>query len=537
MVRSNSQAVATHVAALAPPIESESPITIDQAPDIPSNHATASAVLSPKSEPKVSIFDPAYFRLSSQIDDPTYQALSLFKWSDRQQHGRLAYDTMYKHPAVAAAFDTIISFLKSYRPLFKPSVSDPTEKQRLLADFANEQLRRLGSSGDPRQGYEKVIEWFGQGLKYGFSIAEMGTEHSPWRGQRRIQIRRIVPLPQATLDHGYNPLEEFGQTMASNPDVRYRCFDLDASGRIREVIQFHHAGSTEQVTWSGGELLRLLIYTHGGGEGNPYGQSLFYTAFYPWAALYTIEQMEEAFMDASLPYLTASYKTPDGRPSPALHDQMLEVLKKQDPVLRLLIGPDMTFGSAAASNPSFTTHATAKKAELRRYILNAIFGIPVISGEASNELDARNSISVFFKSILPGLLREVATLLTWQFARRLIDANWSGLNTEDYPTLEFTNTLDNDLRVATPILQQVLPMVASDRLGEMLERTIQGFDRNWIPDSHSSSVSVQRPSPDKQANPASSDSKSNPPIPPSGVEEAPHGNDKATVGQRVSTVV
>ena len=480
------------------------------------------------SEPKGRAFDP---RLSSGITDPVYRTLHDFKWSDRQQHGRLAYDTMYKHGAVSAPFDTRTAFLKAYRPIFKPSSSSPTERQKQIARFCNEQLRRLGSSGDPRQGYEKLIEWFAQGMKYGFSIAEMHTAPAPFEGQSRIQIQRVVPLPQASLDHGFVPHEEFGQGMTAITDVRYRCLGIDDAGNITKAVQFWSNGNErDEIAWSGPELLSLLIYTHGGGEGNPYGQSDLYTCFAHWASIYTLEQMEEAFLDAALPYLTLSYKTPDGRPSPELHTQFLEVISKQDPTVRALAAPDATFGSAAASNPSFTEHATKKKEELRRYIFDCIFGMASMGSASRTELDTRNATDTFFRYILPALQKEISTVLTWQFARRLVDANWSNLSSEDYPQLVFQNTLGNDLRISMPLLQQVLPFVDSKRLGEFLENMVPNFDGNWIPDSHSESVMEDR----APSDPAVA-GKSTPPLHQEGTPESRSDGSSKSVGQEVGT--
>lgn len=479
------------------------------------------------------VFDPWTYRLSSTIRDPLFTALHNY-WSDRQQHGRVVYDTMYKHPAVSAPFDSLITVLKSYRAHFKPAGTEPSEKQKKIAAFANEQLRRLGSTGDPRQGYERLIDWVGQGLKYGFSLAEMETVQAPWDGQSRIQVKRVIALPQASLDNNITVFEELGQGLYQSNDIRYRCFELDNRGTVIEVRQFYTGITTrkeENITWRGHELLRILHFVHAGTEGNPFGQSMFFTAFYAWAALYTIEQMEEAFLDASLPYLTASYETPDGRPSPELHAQFLDIIKKQDPALRALIMPDTTFGSVAPSNPSFTEHTKLKKDELRRYILNSILGVPIIQADGSNELDARNVIQVFFKYLVPGLQREIATLLTWQFARRLIDANWSGLTDEDYPELVFQNMLDNDLRVAMPLLQMVLPMVDSDRLGELLEKLMPGFDRSWIPQAHTSSVEKKR----MPVDPGVSGKKGSPPTKQEGTPDGQTDGRTGNLGGDVDT--
>jgi len=503
-------------------------------PPGPSTKAESEAALAPGSA-KMAVFDPTAYRLSGAVQDPIFLALQQFKWSDRQQHGRIAYDTMYKHPAVAAIFDSLILFLKSYRPLFKPAGSNPTDLQKELAAFANEQLRRLGVSGDARQGYEKLIDGFiAQGLKYGFSLAEMETVSAPWNGQRAIQIRRILPLPQATLDNGFVPLEEFGQGILTSFDVRYHCIEQNERGDILAVHQFYRNGTaTDQITWRGNELQRLLHFVHEGGEGNPYGKSMFFSAFYAWAALYAIEAMEEAFLDAGLPYLTASYKTKDGVPSPALHAQFLEIISQQDPALRAFIMPDTTFSSVAPSNPSFTEHVTRKKDELRRYIQNCIFGVPVSASHMGNELDARNSIQVFFNYLLPALQREISTLLTWQFSRRLIDANWSRSKVaeSDYPELVFVTRDDNGLRIATPIIQQILRFVRYDRMGEALERMVDGFDGSWIAtdpaDTFESHFGAMNPA---------AGSTVGQPTKPENTPDTKLTGDTSSIGQQVQTV-
>lgn len=503
-------------------------------PAPPSNHATTSQAISPTSKPQASIYQPWEYQMSKRLsyEDPLFAALR-FKWADFQHIGRQTFDTMYKHPAVAAPFDSLISFLKSYRPMFKPVGANPTKEQKQYADFSNEQIRRLGAIGDPRQGWECVVDWFSVGLKYGFTLAEMETVGAAWRGQRRTQIKRIIPLPQGTLDNGATILEELGQGIMPGNHPRYHCFVLDDKGTVLAVRQFHYSqGGPQSIEWTGGKLLRILHFAHNSTEGNPFGRSMFFSAFYPWSDLYTLEQMEAAFLDASMPYLTVSYKTPDGRSSPAMHAQVLEIIKQQDPSTRALIMPDTTFGSVAPSNPSFTEHVTAKKDELRRYIFNAIMGIPVMNSNVGNELDARNAIQVFFKYLVPSLQREISTLMTWQFSRRLIDANWSGLSESDYPELVFQNTLDNDVRVAMPLLQQILPFVDHTRIGEMLQSLVPGFERDWIPTTHEQSMQIQRAAPD----PAVA-GKSSPPTKQPGTPDTQHTGTTSNLGSEMDTKV
>lgn len=488
---------------------------------------------------KASVFDPQVLRASNHVHDAVFSAIrtsTQFKWRDSQQIGRTALDTMLKHAAVAGPYRSLIEFCKAYQPHFKPSGQDPTPLQRQLADFANEQIRRLGSSGDGRQGWEKFIDGpIAQAFLYGFSLAEMETVRAPWGGQSRIQINRIIPLPQASLDSGFVPMEEFGQGISSFTDPRYACFEMDSAGRITAIHQFLHNGSHGKISWVGGEMRRILHFVHAGGEGNPYGQSILYTAYYHWSNLYVAESIERVFMDTALPYLWASYKTQDGRPSPEAHADLLKILTEQDPALRFLIGPDMTFGSVAPSNPAATEHFRIVKDEERRYIANCIFGVPVMSGSASNELDARNVIQVFFKYFMRALQREVETFITWQFAKPLIDANWSGLNESDYPQLVFQNTLDNDLRTSMPLLQQLLPMLDSNRLGEFAQAMIPGFDSNWVAAEQVQTVSAFY---GLSADPsAGNTSNGTPPTKQPGTTEQPQTGTKTGLSGRVDTAV
>lgn len=484
-------------------------------------------VLQPDGETKVFVFKP---ELSENIQDPFFLAVTQFQWADRQQHGRMFYNKMMQHMAVSGPMNTLITILKAFRPHFKPSVADPSDDQKQYARFLNEQLRRLGIDGDPRQGYEKFIEWIGQGLRYGFTIAEMGTILAAWEGQSRVQIQRVVPIPQATLDSGWNPAEEYGPVWLPTTDVRYGCFEMDEQGHIVAVQQFHNR-TEKPIEWRGHELLRLLIFTHGGGEGNPYGESLLFPAAGHFADLYATERMDIAMLDGGQPFLGISYKTPDGRPSPVLHQQVLDIIKKQDRDVRAFILPDATYTSVSSSNPAYNTQSEQKKKETRSYIHQAIFGANIAGDAASaTEIDTRNVLQVFFKYLMPGgLLREVGTLLQWQFGKRLIDANWSNLSADDYPTIEFQNTLDNDLRVAMPLLQQVMPFIDSARLGEFLEKNVPGFDRSWIPENHKNSVAIQREMPDPAAQAKGQPSK------PAGTPDTNKGTNAEGLGKDVAT--
>lgn len=477
------------------PVKLLSPI-----PPPPSNPTQAQIRSAVRPGPsKTSAFDPYVAKLSYYIQNPIFTAIH-GKWSDRQQHGRIAYDAMMAHGAVSGPCGALKAYLQSYKPMFKSRQSSPTERQKMLADFANAQLDRLGASGDPRQGWGKVVEWFYQGLRYGFSLAEMETVEEPWNGKPKVQINRIVPFPQASLDLGFIPKEEFGESVVALVDPRYRCFIMDPNGRITRVVQYWRGVNaygklnTElQIVWEGKEMLRLLHFVHGGGEGNPFGESILFSAYRHWASLYTIELMEDAFLDTSLPYLAISYKTPDGRPSPEIHNQFLSAVTDQDPTKRVLALPDTTYTSVAPSNPNFTDHVEKKIHRLERHITQAI-GVPMTlyAEGTGKEANTRELVSVFFTNYLPSILSEISELMTWQFAKRLIDANWTNVQDEDYPIMTFRMVQNEDLRIAMPLLQQILNLVDSDKVGEFLQAYIPGFDRDYIPDSHKQSVAAKR---------------------------------------------
>ncbi len=444
------------------------------------------------SQAKMSLFDPS-LKISSLIKDPIYTAIH-GKWRDRQAHGRVEYEAMLKHPAVSTPFNTLLSFIKANKPQFRVATRSPTAKQQEIADFANEQLGRLGTDGDFNQGWSKFVNAFvGQGLEFGFSLAEMETAYSKWRGKKMVQIQRILPLPQASLDSGFIPREEFGE-IALAVDPRYRCFAVnDNTGKIQSVYQYW-AGetATRTVTWTGDQLRYILHYTHNGGDGNPYGESHLYSAFYAWEELYTREQQEGVFMDLALPITVVSYDA--DVTSPELHGEAESAIENFDPVRRILIGRRITVTSVAPTNKDFVDHVTKNKAELRNYITEAMLMPKNLYTDSQNaDVVARNVIQIFFKYTLPGLLEEIGSVIQNQFVRRIIDANYSHLESEDYPIITFKTQLDNDLRVAANLLVQLLPYMDSDRMGEVFESMIPGFEKEWIAKEMSKTVAEKMP--------------------------------------------
>lgn len=446
---------------------------------------------------KSAIFDPLYSKAVSQriASDAIWNAIH-FKWRDTQQLGRLAVDAMLQHAAVSTPHDFLTAFLKCYSCSYVPQGRNPTERQKMLAEFMNDQIGRLPMSGDPRQGWTRVMDWFAQGLRYGFTLAEVIPAIAPWgeKSQRLVQVERLVALPQATLDAGYVPLEEFGQSLlAGTGDRRYRCFDISDKGDIDAYVQFNGFSDQDRIEWrTPQDRLRILHFIHRGGESSPYGQPLSFAAYRHWSSLYTIELMEEAALEAARSILFVSYRTPDGVPSPELHAKVVEAIQNGGPVM---VVPNGDAKAVSPFNKEFTDHITQKKKELRKYITQSMM-VPtsLYSETEDSQSDGKALMANSFKRVYPSFLLEFSDVMTWQFGRRLIDANWSRVNPEDYPVLKFNIMLDEDIKAATAILQQALPHVASDKLGEFLSFMMPGgFDPDWIASTHAKSVSQMRP--------------------------------------------
>lgn len=445
---------------------------------------------------KARVIDPTMGRLSSFVDDPIFTAIH-GKWRDRQARSRLAYEAMYKHPVPHTAFKFLLAVLKCYQPKFKPSVRDPSDKQKEISDFAQVQLASLGVSGDARQGYNKLIDGFiGQGLEFGFSLSEMVTEIRRWRKKAMVQIKKVRVLPQASLDAGFIPREEFGDVMLNSVDPRYRCFKMDIDGEILAYYQFYKTTMTNdpmtQVSWEGNERKRILHFTHLGGDDNPFGESIFFGAYLPWTELFTREQLEAVFLDKALPLTVISYDAETTQP--AFHKQVEELWQNYDPLNRILTARKVTPHLLTPTSDAFAKHITENKKELREQVTEAILVPKPTYGLASGTSngDQRELIQVFFRFIVPSYLMEVAEVLQNQFARRLIDSNYNSLEPEDYPTVKFSFILDNDLRVAQQLITQILPLVDSARLGEVMSTILPWWESDWIPEDHNSSVQMQR---------------------------------------------
>lgn len=462
-----------------------------------------SAQIAAPSPQRMRVFDPEFS--SAVIRNDPILANIYGKWRDRQQHGRLAYEEMMKHPAVEGPFNLLLSFLKATDFEFAPPARDPTPDQIKYAKFLNAQLKRL-TAASPHSTVPSIIEGLlGQALEFGFSLAEFSTVLAPFKDSQSakaeslVQVAQFRVFPQASLDSGWMPREE-RNLVVSIQDPRYRCFDMDDFGNITAYYQYRtvaHANDPYTVKWSSPrERNRIIHVIHGGGDGNPFGRSLLYSAFYAWSDLYLLERIEQVFIEgSSTPWITASYK--GDAPSPAVHQEIKDSIEESDPVRRVLIGLNTTFGTVSATNPDFVKHIGERKRELRAYIAQALLSPQGLSGTSfsqSDDLDTRNMLQIMLKVTVPSLLRLFADAMTWQFGRRLLDANWPDLEPDDYPVLKFHVQSSNDLRSVAPVITTVLPHIDSDRLGESLETLVPGFRKEWIGDP-GNSVAEQRQNP------------------------------------------
>ncbi len=452
------------------------------------------------SQQRTQAFDPsdlAPLRASDLIFDPIFQRLG--KWRDHQSHGRVTYDAMLQHPEVSAAFFTRLAFLKSNRPVFRPRAPDPTEKQQEIADFANFILSQLR--------WTKFIDGpIGQGFQYGFTLSEITTRVTRWRNKDVIALRELVQLPQATLDHGFIPREEFGE-LALDADPRYRCFSLDNRGRIIGIHQFAE-DTTNRVSWEGPMMESILHFKVGGGDGNPYGRSVLNSAFYPWSELYATEQIEGVHRDTSLPFLFGTYKTTnnEGIARPAVHEGVKEALEKQGPSAsqRFLMWADGDLKSVAPANADFTAAAELAKKRLTRQIWKSML-VPqgMVSETEESESDMRNLVAVYFKHLLKADLAEVGLALE-DLVYRLIRNNYRALDSEDLPEVRWSVVTENELRVAQALMAQAIPYTDADKLGDLLHRVAPSiFEPDMIPAKHSDSVELKRPRRDSNDEPNS----------------------------------
>lgn len=452
--------------------------------------APAPTPLPESASTRVKPFDPresALQDVSSLIADPIYHRLGL--WRDHQSHGRVTYDVMLSHPEVSSAFHTRLAFLSANKPTFRPRAANPTPKQQEIADFSNHILSRLR--------WPKFIDGpIGQAFQYGFSLSEITTKVAKWRNRNMVVLDEVIQLPQATLDHGFIPREEFGD-LALDADPRYRCFSLDDHGRITAIHQFG-VEAQNRVTWAGNDMRRILHFKVGGGDGNPFGRSILNSAFYPWSELYATEQIEGVHRDTSLPYLFGTYKTPnnEGIARPAVHEGILNALRKQSPAAseRFLSWADGDLKSVAPANPDFTAASELAKKRSTRQLWKAML-VPqsLISESEDNSSDVRDLVAVYFKHLLKSDLAEVSLALE-DFVNRLVESNYGSLDSEDYSEATWSVVTENELRVAQALMAQAIPYVDADKLGELLHRVAPAiFEADMIPAKHSDSVEAKRP--------------------------------------------
>lgn len=445
--------------------------------------ASSDRTPSPPGFREASSFDPS-FRSQIVQDDPVALAL-LGAWRNRQQYGREAYDQMMRHGAASIPFRNLISIISSVRVSFQATQREPTKTQRDMADFLNAQLKALP--------WTKIVEgFFGQGYQYGFSLAELSTSVRPWRGRPFVQVDEIAPLPQKSLDNGMT-IQEFSVM----PDLHafplnYTCFDFDTKGRPIGFHQYRRmVGDPNAISWTGGKANRILYFKRGGGDGNPFGESVFYSAFDHWADCYLLEKQEQVSIENAMPYITASYEGDE--PKPALHEELKVLIAENDPNLRILVGNNLTFSKISASDPDYVNHLKLKKRELRDYItLSLLMPNSLYRETDEKDLDTRNLVQMFLKFTLPAYLDEIAEVMTEQFGKRLVDANYSNVEREDYPRFRWRFVTPNDVRLVQSFLQMILPHLDSTKLGEVFAEYMPSFDSEYVAQDPKDSVGIVR---------------------------------------------
>lgn len=413
---------------------------------------------------------------------------TLVKFRDRQQYGRIAYETAYKHEVVGAAFKARIALLTSKKPLFKPRHRDATQTQQDMADFYNHLVENLH--------WNKYIEgYIGSGLEFGFSLGEIVTKFGTWNNSDAILLDYLAVLPQATLDHGFIPRNEYSEIHFSR-DNRYRCFDLDVKGRIEAYKQFDYNGSKENVVeWRGPEMQKILHFVHGGGDGNPYGESALYHTMGAWLNLYAIERMEDAFLDTSQPWLFGTYKTQNGETRAKVHEGAKEALSKAhvDGSRRFLMWADGDLKSVAPSNENFTDHIFRKKAELEARIWQTLL-VPksIIAETSTSDGDNRSLSQVYFRNTIKSDLEEIGENLS-DLCLRIARMNFTNIQSEDIPVCTWSLVTENEMRVAQGLLTALLPHVESDLLPEFAHSMFDFVDPRFIAVEHGDSVEMKRP--------------------------------------------
>lgn len=439
------------------------------------------------SQVKATFLDPKEELLAN---DPLFAHVTDGQWRDTQQHSRVVYDLMMRDTAVSGTFNLVLSALLSVEVDFRSQVSSPSDTQKEMVEFLNDQLDRIGHKGTYRDGWSKFIQGIVRNaFQYGFGLAEIGTSIENWQGKPMVQLDEVRTLPQPSLDEG---------SLLGNSEIRpdnmgkidYTCFQFDDSGEVTGYMQ--NAGSDSNITWEDSDTVRILHLTHRGGDSNPYGQSMLWEAYWPWADKYSVERIEQWHLEHAQSIVTHSYDA--DVPLPEMHKEFVEQLSKANEGVPAVSGPRAEFGTLSTIDENYTEHVEQKIQRQNKDISKALL-VPesLITETEEGDVDSRNMIQVFFKYRFPALLQEVRELLTRQLGKRLIDANYSNVEDEDYPVARFNVMLDNDLRIQVPLIQQVMPYLDSDRMGEALETLMDGFQREWIPEDHEDSTAANRP--------------------------------------------
>lgn len=483
--------------------------------------------------PAVAATKVDYLNPSEQIrvDDPLFAHVTEGQWRDTQQHSRVVYDLMMRDPAVSGTFNLILAAILSVEVDFRSQVASPTDTQQEMADFLNTQLKRLNLKGSYRDGWSKFVHGvIRNAFQYGFGLAELGTEIENWKGKPMVQLDEVRTLPQASLDEG----SMFGNKQI-RPDAMgkldYTCFQFTDSGKVRAYVQ--NAGQKDPKEWeTPRDKVRMLHMVHRGGDGNPFGQSMLWDAYWPWADKYSIERIEQWHLEHAQSIITHSYDS--DVPLPEMHKEFVEQLSQTTDGVPAVSGPRAEFGTLSTIDENYSEHVSKKQAQLNKAISKAML-VPetLITETEEGDVDSRNLVQVFFKYRFPALLAEVGELLTWQLGKRLIDANYSNVEVDDYPVARFKVKLDNDLRIQIPLLTQLLPYMDSDRLGEAMEGLLNGVQREWFPEEHEDSVAVQRPL--DKFEPEGVDAFTDPPQKEQGETRNRTDGQTENVGQQVDT--
>lgn len=444
--------------------------------------------LPPESALSAKLLDPVG---SVRAKDTLFSDLVDGAWNETQQHSREVYDLMMRDPSVSGPFNLLLSMLKSLDFEFRAQMPSATDKQKEMAEFMNAQIQRLGLPGHYSSGWDKFLDGFvGNGLKYGFGLAEISTKLANWNGRPYVQLEEVRVLPQRSLDDS-NFFEVRSTSTARDLDLlHYNCFRFNNDGRVVSYVQ--NRNQQNEIEWAGNETKRILHYTHRGGDGNPFGQSILWEAYWPWSDKYVAERLEQWKLENADSFMTMSYDS--DTPLPEVHKQVVEQISQAGSGIPILVAPRAEWGSVSVISEAYTNHIQTRKRELRTEISQGILVPESLFKETeTSDVDSRNLIQVFFKFRLPAIIREVCNMLTWQLGKRLIDANYQNVEPTDYPVCRAKVRLDNDLRVMAPLLQQLISYIDSDRLGEFVEEMLPGMQREWIPDEHDDSVAIKRP--------------------------------------------